>query len=152
MRNALRSIARCAPTNFSIAALEATLDAYAREAERSEIPTHQLISFSLDEMTARVDRFIAGLREKKLPAALHLEMIEGESAIGGGAAPMSRLKTALISLTHDQLSSNQLEASLRRHAPPVISRIENNRVLLDLRTVLSGEEDELASALTVLPN
>jgi L-seryl-tRNA(Ser) seleniumtransferase len=137
---------------FRIAALEATLDSYARGAERSEIPTHELISFSLDEMTARVDRFIAGLREKKLPAALHLKTIEGESAIGGGAAPMSRLKTALISLMHDQLSSNQLEEALRLHAPPVISRIENDRVLLDLRTVLSDEEAELASALTDLPN
>ena len=88
----------------------------------------------------------------KLPAALHLEMIEGESAVGGGAAPLSRLKTALISLTHAQLSPNQLEQALRLHAPPVISRIENDRVLLDLRTVLSAEEDELASALTALPN
>ena len=137
---------------FRIAALEATLDSYARGAEFSEIPTHHLISFSLDEMTARVDRFLTMLREKKLPAALQLEMIEGESAIGGGAAPMSRLKSALISLKHDRLSPNQLEEALRRHAPPVISRIENDRVLLDLRTVLPAEEDEVASALISLAN
>jgi len=137
---------------FRIAALEATLDSYARGAESSEVPTHHLISFSLDEMTARVDRFLTMLREKKLPAALHLEMIEGESAIGGGAAPMSRLKSALISLKHDRLSSNQLEEALRRHAPPVISRIENDRVLLDLRTVLPAEEDEVASAVISLAN
>ena len=132
---------------FRIAALEATLDAYAREAESKEIPAHQLISFSLEEMTERADRLLAMLREKKLPAALQLEMIEGESAIGGGAAPMSRLRTALISVKHDQLSANQIEEALRRHAPPIISRIENYRVLLDLRTVSRTEEDEVASAL-----
>jgi L-seryl-tRNA(Ser) seleniumtransferase len=137
---------------FRIAALEATLDSYARGAESSEIPTHRSISFSLDEMTARLDRFLAMLREKKLPAALQLEMIEGESAIGGGAAPMSRLKTALISVKHNQLSSNQLEESLRHHSPPIISRIENDCVLLDLRTVSPAEEDEVASALVGLAN
>jgi L-seryl-tRNA(Ser) seleniumtransferase len=132
---------------FRIAALEATLDSYARGVESSEIPTHRFISFSLDEMTERVDRFLAMLREKKGPAALQLEMIEGESAIGGGAAPMSRLRTALISVKHDQLSPNQLEQALRHHAPPVISRIENDRVLIDLRTVSRAEEDEVLSAL-----
>jgi L-seryl-tRNA(Ser) seleniumtransferase len=137
---------------FRIAALEATLDAYARGAESSEIPTHHLISFSLEEMTERVNRFLAMLGEKKLPAALQLEVIEGESAIGGGAAPMSRLRTALISVKHDQLSSNQIEEALRHHALPVISRIENDRVLLDLRTVSPAEEDEVASALIDLAN
>jgi L-seryl-tRNA(Ser) seleniumtransferase len=137
---------------FRIAALEATLDAYARGAESSEVPTHHLISFSLDEMTARVNRFLATLREKKLGAALYVEMIEGESAIGGGAAPMSRLGTSLISVKHERLSSNQVEEALRRHVPPVISRIENDRVLLDLRTVSPGDEDEVASALIRLAN
>ncbi|HEY6047009.1 MAG TPA: L-seryl-tRNA(Sec) selenium transferase [Pyrinomonadaceae bacterium] len=137
---------------FRIAALEATLDAYARNAESSEIPTHHLIYFSLDEMNARVDRFLAMLRERKLPDGLQLEMIKGESAIGGGAAPVSRLRTALIAVKHDELSPNQLEEALRRNAPPIISRIENDLVLIDLRTVSRAEEDEVASALIRLTN
>jgi L-seryl-tRNA(Ser) seleniumtransferase len=136
---------------FRIAALEATLDSYARGAAHREIPTHKLISVSLDEMKARAERFVTDLREK-LPATLHLDVREGESAIGGGAAPTSRLKTALISLRHDHLTANQIEDALRQNTPPVISRIEDDRVLLDLRTVPELDEPALAAAVLALPN
>ena len=136
---------------FRIAALEATLDAYARGATAGEVPTHKLISSSFDEIKARSEKFIDDLRDK-LPATLQVEIQEGESAIGGGAAPTSRLKTALVSLKHDRLSANQIEAALRQFQPPVVSRIEDDRVLLDLRTVLARDEFELANAVLSLPN
>jgi L-seryl-tRNA(Ser) seleniumtransferase len=137
---------------FRIAALEATLDSYARGMAATEVPTHKLISFSLDEIRERAKDFVAGLQEKKLPATVRLEIIEGESAIGGGAAPTSRLKTALVSVRHDSLTTNQIEERLRTSQPPVIARIEDDRVLLDLRTVLAKDEPHLASALLGLPN
>lgn len=136
---------------FRIAALEATLDAYARGTAADEIPTHKLISSSLDELKTRSERFVADLRQRTVPSAVHLEVHEGESAIGGGAAPTSRLSTALISLKHDHLSANQIEEALRYSQPPVVARIEDDRVLLDLRTVLPADESELANALCGLP-
>ncbi|HKP37158.1 MAG TPA: L-seryl-tRNA(Sec) selenium transferase [Pyrinomonadaceae bacterium] len=137
---------------FRIAALEATLDSYARGEASSEIPTHQLISLSFAEMKTRAEQFVATLQEKKLSARLRVEIIEGESAIGGGAAPTSRLKTALISLRHDDLTANQVEALLRHSQPPIIARIEDDRVLLDLRTVLHGDVSPVADAVLNLPN
>jgi L-seryl-tRNA(Ser) seleniumtransferase len=132
-----------------IAALEATLEAYARNATTSELPTHQMISTSFDELKFRVTNFLELLQRSNL-ATVRVEMIEGESAIGGGAAPTSRLRSPLISITHANHSANQIEEELRRSNPPVIARIEDDRVLLDLRTVATPDEPSLASAVLSL--
>jgi L-seryl-tRNA(Ser) seleniumtransferase len=135
---------------FRIAALESTLDAYARGAAPDEIPTHRLISFSFEDTKTRVERFVSELRAVNLPAGLSLEVVEGESAIGGGAAPTSRLRTALISMAHEKLTANDIAQALRRFTPPVIARIEADRVLLDLRTVSAEEEPETAEAILAI--
>jgi len=73
--------------------------------------------------------------------------VTGESAIGGGSAPTSRLPTTLISLTHDVLTPNQIETALRHSAPPIIARIVDDRVLLDLRTVFPSQESAIEAAV-----
>ena len=135
---------------FRIAALEATLDAYTRGVAASEVPTHRLIAFSVADMKSRADRFVERAGNQNLPIALQLEVIEGESAIGGGAAPTSRLPTSLISIKHEKLTANQIEESLRRWTPPIIARIEDDRVLLDLRTTSESDEIEMTSAILSL--
>lgn len=137
---------------FRIAALEATLDAYTRGVAASEVPTHRLIASSFAEMKTRAQHFVERTGNHNLPIGLQLEVIEGESAIGGGAAPTSRLPTALISIKHDKLTANQIEESLRRWTPPIIARIEDDRVLLDLRTTLEPDETEVTSAILSLAN
>lgn len=132
-----------------VAALEATLDAYARGASAIEVPVHSLIAATAEQIKARAGAFVARLR-LKLNGDLQLETLAGESAIGGGSAPTSQLATVLVSLSHERLSSNQLEAALRRSDPPVIARIVEDRVLLDLRTVLPAEEPELEDAVLSL--
>jgi L-seryl-tRNA(Ser) seleniumtransferase len=69
--------------------------------------------------------------------------------IGGGSTPDQQLPTTLISVSSPRHSATQLEERLRkpRSGTPVIARIEENRLLLDLRTVLPSEETELAAAL-----
>jgi L-seryl-tRNA(Ser) seleniumtransferase len=131
-----------------IAALEATLDGYARNATTNELPTHQMISMTFDDLKSRVTNFIEQVQGSN--ASVHFEIVEGESAIGGGAAPTSRLRTPLISITHAKRSANQLEELLRQSDPPIIARIEDDRVLLDLRTVTSQDDATLASAVTSL--
>jgi L-seryl-tRNA(Ser) seleniumtransferase len=135
---------------FRIAALEATLDAYARGATASEIPTHRMIALSPAELKSRADRFIDRIAQRHSTDTFQLEVIEGESAIGGGAAPTSQLPSALISIKSQSLSPNQIEESLRRSAPPVIARIEDDRVLLDLRTVSETDESDLEAAVRSL--
>src|SRR5207253_7876714 len=133
-----------------LAALEATLEAYARGASVNELPTHRAIACTVSEIRDRANGLISRLDHGKIDEAFTFETVDGESASGGGSAPTSRLPTVLISLTHNTLTPNQIEAALRRSSPPVISRIVDDRVLLDLRTVAESEEPELERALLSL--
>ena len=132
-----------------IAALEATLEVYARDATTNELPTHRMIAKTFDDLKSRATNLIEQLQGSNA-SDLTVEIVEGESAIGGGAAPTSRLRTPLISITHAKLSPNQIEERFRQFDPPVIARIEDDRVLLDLRTVGADDETSLASAVTSL--
>jgi L-seryl-tRNA(Ser) seleniumtransferase len=132
-----------------IAALEATLDAYARDASALEVPTQRFIAMSSAEIKARTEQFVERLR-RRINSGIQLEVIEGESAVGGGAAPTAHLRTMLISLTHGNLTPNQLEAALRRSTPPLITRIVDDCVLMDLRTVTEAEESEVEQAILAL--
>jgi len=73
--------------------------------------------------------------------------VEGVSAIGGGSAPGAELPTRLITIESDRSSPSQLEARLRAGDPPVIARIHNDCVVIDLRTVAEQEENELVHAI-----
>ena len=132
-----------------LAALEATLDAYARGASASEVPSHRFIALSASEIKERADNMIKRLRNR-IPETVELDTVAGESAAGGGSGPTSRLPTVLISIAHRGLTPNQIEATLRRADPPVIARIVNDRVLLDLRTVAESEEPDLERAVVSL--
>jgi L-seryl-tRNA(Ser) seleniumtransferase len=81
---------------------------------------------------------------------LELGLIDGFSKVGGGAAPEAEIPTSLISVRAENLSAQTIADHLRAHDPPVIARIAEDRVLLDLRTVLPPEEGVLASALETL--
>jgi L-seryl-tRNA(Ser) seleniumtransferase len=67
------------------------------------------------------------------------------STVGGGSAPGAELPTKLVELTHDGMTADQIEQHLRTLEPPVIARILNDRVVLDLRTVLPQETERLAA-------
>lgn len=132
-----------------IAALEATLDSYVRGATADEIPTHQMIAASYESIRTRADNFLESFNRDS-SGNVQLQIVDGESAIGGGAAPTSRLPTALIAITCPNLSANQLEARLRLHQPHVIARIENDQVLIDLRTVFADDEADLLKVIVAL--
>jgi L-seryl-tRNA(Ser) seleniumtransferase len=132
-----------------IAGLEATLDAYARGVSAVDVPAQRYLAMSSAEIKVRAEEFVGRLRHRIDPG-IQLDVIEGESAVGGGAAPTAHLQTVLISLTHGNLTANQLETALRGTTPPVIARIVEDRVLLDLRTVAQAEESELEAAILAL--
>ena len=134
-----------------IAGLEATLESYFRRTTESDIPAHRMIAMPFAEIKSRSEDLINRLHKTTLSKAIRVETIEGESAIGGGAAPTSQLKTLLISISHARLSANQVAEMLRHSSPPVVTRIEANHVLLDLRTVLESDEASLAAAIVALP-
>lgn len=129
---------------LAYAGLEATLDSYRREAAMSEIPVLRMLAATKDEIAERVQKFIDHLGE--LPN-LTIHTVDGESAIGGGAAPAVKLETRLIMLKHDRVSAAKLEKMLRNSDPPVIARIINDCVAIDLRTVPERSEVTLIDSI-----
>ena len=109
-----------------------------------EIPALAMIRQTPERIKARAESLIADA------PGLGAEIIPGHSVIGGGATPEQQLPTWLIAIGgHD---ASQSERALRAHHPPVIARIEDERLVLDLRTVFAAEEEELRRALgTCLP-
>ncbi|MEO6656421.1 MAG: L-seryl-tRNA(Sec) selenium transferase [Pyrinomonadaceae bacterium] len=133
---------------LAYAALEATLDSYRRDAAYEEIPVLRMMAISKDEVAARVNQFAEQLSEKQSETGnLQFEITDGESAVGGGAAPMVRLETKLLAMTHKKITVSRFEQLLRRSSPPVVARIVDDRVLIDLRTVSETDEMELLEIL-----
>jgi L-seryl-tRNA(Ser) seleniumtransferase len=129
---------------LTYAALEATLMEYIRQ-RHDAIPFLRMLRTPAEEVRARAEALQAQL---KSAAHLKTEIIPGESLIGGGSAPTSTLPTFLLAVTATSLSADELATRLRRHNPSVVARVEEGRVLLDLRTALSpAEEAEIAKAL-----
>ena len=135
---------------LALAALEATLEAYRRGAAVDEVPALRMLSATREEIEGRAREFGRRLRERLHDGALDFEVIEGESAVGGGSAPTTHPPTALLALAHPTLSPAALDERLRRHEPPVVARILLDRVVLDLRTVAEAEEPELLEALAAV--
>jgi L-seryl-tRNA(Ser) seleniumtransferase len=105
-----------------------------------------MLAMSFEELELR-SASLVGQLQQSATNSLRVRIIAGESAIGGGAAPTSRLRTPLISITHTNLKANEIEERLRRSQPPIIARIESDQVLLDLRTVAPDDEPKLLSAV-----
>ena len=126
-----------------LAALEATLTAHQRDAATAEVPVMQMLALSKEELESRAQRLV----EQAGDTQLELSLEAGESAIGGGAGPTSNLPTTLVAITHPRLTAQEIERALRTSSPPVIGRISEGKVLLDLRTVFPDELDALANAL-----
>jgi L-seryl-tRNA(Ser) seleniumtransferase len=103
------------------------------------IPALAMIGHSAAELKTRADGLVGrldGVRAKVIP---------GHSVIGGGSTPQQSLDTWLVAIDYSDVVA--AEKSLRAADPPVIARIEDGRLVVDLRTVLAGEEEELARAL-----
>ena len=135
---------------LALAALEATLEAYRRGEAAREVPALRMLSATRADIEARARSFAERLRSRLDPNTLNLDIIDGESAVGGGSAPTTHPPTSLIALAHPQHSADALDQRLRRQAPPVVARIHDGRLVLDLRTVAVSEEDELLEALARL--
>ena len=125
------------------AALEATLDAHIRGRGLQDVPVLQMLAADAASLEERCKKLIQKLGNAKLK----VEIISGRSAVGGGAAPMTQPETPLIALTHTSLSANEVESTLRQNEIPIIARIVEARVMLDLRTVSEDEEPDLITAL-----
>lgn len=135
---------------LSLAALEATLEAHRRGTHIQEIPTLHMLALSEGEIAGRATGLIEVLSQRAPDSRFEISVTAGESAVGGGSGPNTHPKTALISLRHESLSANDIQRLLRQSDPPIIVRIAEGTVLIDLRTVSPEEGSELLEALAQL--
>jgi L-seryl-tRNA(Ser) seleniumtransferase len=128
---------------LTYAVMEATLMEYIRQ-NHDAIPFLHMMQLSADQIKTRAEAL-----QQKLAAAKHLrtEIVAGESLVGGGSAPTSKLPTFLLAITADSLSADELAARLRGADTPIVTRVDEGRVLVDLRTVFEAEEAEVMNAL-----
>jgi L-seryl-tRNA(Ser) seleniumtransferase len=126
-----------------LAALEATLLSFQRDVADGEVPVVQMLAATAEEVEQRARSVVEGIPQ----TGLVLELQAGESAIGGGAGPTSNLPTTLIAISHPNKTAQEIERQLRTASPPIIARISEGKVLLDLRTVFSDQLEGLRNAL-----
>ena len=124
----------------TIAGIQANLLHYVCE-ETSQIPVWRMLSASADEIGQRAAALVEGLGA----CACHCELVPGRSMVGGGSLPGQSLPTMLIAVTTPEPQA--LTARLRTGSPAVVGRIDDDRLLLDLRTVLPLQEEALAASL-----
>ncbi|MBC7227981.1 MAG: L-seryl-tRNA(Sec) selenium transferase [Thermoflexales bacterium] len=124
-----------------LAGLQATLMHYLREEATEQIPVWRMIAAPVEELERRARRWRRALAR----AGIRAEVVEGRSTVGGGSLPGETLPTRLLALRLPD--PDRAAAALRRHDPPVIARIEEDRLVLDPRTVLPEEEPVLLRAL-----
>ncbi|PYU71042.1 MAG: L-seryl-tRNA(Sec) selenium transferase [Acidobacteria bacterium] len=133
---------------LTIAALEAVLGAYLRAAW-DEIPAIRMIRATPQELKCRAENFIRELRPKLSLDEIEIEIADGTSLAGGGSAPSESLPTKIVRIASARHSATKLEQRLRR-APAgvsVIARVEDDRLILDLRTVFPEQEPLLIKIL-----
>jgi L-seryl-tRNA(Ser) seleniumtransferase len=135
---------------LTYAALEATVDSYLSGRAVEEIPALASLHATKEAITRRARSFVRRARSisaSNLKLPLHFTLMDGASVVGGGSAPETQLPTTLIGVASERMGANEIEKRLRNNHPPVIVRIAEDQVVLDLRTVAPGEEKNLMEAL-----
>lgn len=122
---------------LGLAALSATLDHYLREEVTREVPVWRMLSRPLAELNSVAHTWAARLQEHGVRATV----IDGESRVGGGSLPGTSLPTKLVAI--ETVSVTDFAARLRQSEPGVVGRVQNNRLLLDPRTVLPFQVEPL---------
>ncbi|HKJ27765.1 MAG TPA: L-seryl-tRNA(Sec) selenium transferase [Anaerolineales bacterium] len=127
---------------LALSGLTATLLHYLKDEAETKVPIWQMIAMPMQEIEARARKWLRVLKQG--------EILDGESTVGGGSLPGETLPTKLIALSVDR--PDAFCARLRRSHPPIIARVENDKVLFDPRTVLEKQEGallvEVQNALT----
>jgi L-seryl-tRNA(Ser) seleniumtransferase len=129
---------------MTLSALSATLSIYLEPERLCEIPFFAMLSVTRDELTARATAICAALRGR---VQADVEPIMTSAAIGGGSFPNAEIPSAGVCVHPRDRSVNALCAALRRGRPPIIGRVDERSLTLDLRTVPPDQDAVLADAL-----
>jgi L-seryl-tRNA(Ser) seleniumtransferase len=130
---------------LTLAALDATLVEHRQRGDEARLPVARMLAEPLEALRGRATAFAARLAERA--PALRPTLAAGESRVGGGAAPDRGLASVLVALDPGSRGADRLAEALRLGGTPVVARVADARVLVDLRTVRAEEEELLLSAL-----
>jgi L-seryl-tRNA(Ser) seleniumtransferase len=127
---------------LTLAALIATLDLYLTHSF-AELPIWNMIGASAESLGVRARAWQSRLMER----GVGVDVVPADSTVGGGSLPGEQLATTVLAITPRRGGAADLLRRLREHEPPVIGRIVEERVLLDPRTVLPGEDEVVLAAV-----
>jgi len=131
---------------LTLAALEATLKLFLDESiALSEIPTFQMLMRDSSDITKEAQRLASQLNKSVSNAVV--TTISGFSQMGSGSLPTQNLATTLVAVSPQKISADSLAKQLRRYSTPIFTRIQNDQVLIDPRTLRDGEDKTLIKAL-----
>ena len=129
---------------MTLASLEATLKLYLDEKEALEhIPTLHMISLSKERLFGKADV----LKTKLSDLDFDIRIEEDKAEVGGGSYPASYLESVAVKLTHRKLHATEIERKLLEVEIPIITRIKDNSIILDMRTLRTREFDIVKAAL-----
>lgn len=131
---------------LTLAALEATLRLFLeKDTLFQRHPTLAMLTASLSTLESRAKRLAK--RITKAASEIRADVEDEFSQLGGGSLPLEEIPTKVVSLSHKKLSAQEMSKRLRQHDLPIFARLKKEKVLLDLRTIQEGEEEEILSAL-----
>ena len=135
------------PDKMTLTALEATLRLYLDEPRAlMEIPTLRMLTRPVAELD-RQARALARRVRRRFGDRLQVEVVESEARAGGGTLPQAPLPSRALAITIPPLAPQELEVRLHQAATPVIGRVERGVVMLDLRTLMPGDQEALMATL-----
>ena len=136
----------CRLDRLQIVALRETLSSYVRGKAFEEIPTLRMLAEDAETIGRRAERLLREVA-RAARAGVGLSILEGVSRTGGGSSPLGERPTRLLAITDDRGDAGRFERALRVGDPPVLARVHEGKLLLDLRTVLPSQERALAIRL-----
>ncbi len=132
---------------LTLVALEATLKLYLDEEKAIKtIPTLRMLTESLDSVNKKAKTLYDMILSKKLDLEIGID--KDYSEVGGGALPLEELPTHVVTIRPNNISSSQLEDRLRKYSTPIFTRVNDDRVIIDLRTVKEEQYETIVQALT----
>jgi len=130
---------------MTLAALDVVLADHETGRNAARLPVQRMLGLEPATVRARAEALAEGLRA--VGSQARIDVVDGSSAVGGGAAPTVEIPTALVAVTHAVLGPERLAAALRAGVPPVVARVAEDRLVLDLRTVPPEMEEALRLSL-----
>ena len=134
---------------LTLAALEATLKLFLDESiALSEIPTLRMLRRDAADIAKQAERIASQLA--KNITGITVETVSGFSQMGSGSLPAQNLTTTLVALRPEKIGAESFAKKLRLHATPIFTRIQNDQVLLDPRTLLDGDDKIIIDAIQMI--